>query len=58
MWWWLVLLVLVALIGWGLWRAAAWAKSTEDDTGYLFEGGGRGSYGAKFLSILRGRGND
>ncbi|MCW2528272.1 MAG: hypothetical protein JWM76_3132 [Pseudonocardiales bacterium] len=58
MWWWIVLIVLLAAIGYGLYRAARWSSSVEDDTHYLFEGGGRGSYGAKFIKIFGGRGNE
>lgn len=48
---------LLAALGYGIWRAAAHAKSIEDDTRYLMEGHDRSPYGRTFLSILSGRGS-
>jgi hypothetical protein len=53
--WLVVALVLMAAIGYGLWRAAGRARSIEDDTRYLLEGRGPTPYGRKFLRILSGR---
>ena len=55
--WYVCVLAVLTVLGYALWRAAAHVKSIEDDTRYLFEGRGPGQYGAKFLSILAGRGN-
>lgn len=55
--WYVCVLAMLAVIGYGMWRAAKHARSIEDDTHYLFEGHGPGQYGAKFLSILAGRSN-
>lgn len=54
--WWVCVLLVLAVLGYSMWRAATHAKSIEDDTRYLFESRGHSQYGAKFLSILAGRG--
>ena len=53
MWWCIV--ALLAVIGYGLWRASRYAKRIEEDSVYLGEISRRGPYGEKFLHILAGR---
>lgn len=53
---WLVLAIVVtAVLGVGLWRAAVHADRIEDDSRYAIEESGRRPYGSSFLAILRGR---
>ena len=56
--WWILLVVLVGVIGYGMWRLARYAGGIESDSGNLAdmaEGGQRAPYGSTWLSILRGR---
>lgn len=56
LWW--VLLVAVVLVVYLMYRLSKRVDDIEDDAAYLYEQQQGGSYGAKFLNILRGRGDD
>jgi hypothetical protein len=56
--WTLIWLLIMGVIIVVVWRYTKPVDRVEDDTSYLFEGRRGGRYGAKFLNILRGRGND
>jgi hypothetical protein len=56
LWW--VLLVAVVLVVYLMYRLSKRVDDIEDDAAYLYEQRQGGRYGAKFLNILRGRGDD
>lgn len=54
---WIVLVVLLVILGTGLWRMARWAEDVEADSGFgsdSAEGNQRAPYGSLWLGILRG----
>jgi hypothetical protein len=55
--WW-VLLVAVVLVVYLMYRLSKRVDDIENDAAYLYEQQQGGRYGAKFLNILRGRGDD
>ncbi len=56
MWW--VLLVAVVLVVYLMYRLSKRIDDIENDAAYLYEQQRGGRFGAKFLNILSGRGDD
>ena len=57
MWWWLVLLVLITLIGIGAHVGGKRVQEVEEDSNYIYAGT-RGPYGEKFLLMWGGYNTD
>lgn len=53
MWGWLPLILVVAVVGLGLWRFSVRSRDVEDDSRYLYEDGTREPYGEGIIKIFR-----